>query len=492
MLEPLDGIENRDALLNPDGTEAEWPEVDAIVGNPPFLGGKKLRSGLGDAAVERLFAAYKGRVPAEADFVCYWVEKAWRAVDGTERRAGLVTTNSVRGGASRRVLEPIAAAGALREAWADEPWVLEGAAVRVSMIGFGEGFEGYRLDGAEVARINADLTAAGTDLTRAKRLKENAGVAFMGDTKGGAFDVPGELARQWLKAPLNPNGRPNSDVLKPWRNAMDVTRRSADKWIIDFGWTMGEEEASLYEAPFHHVLINVRPERISNNRDLYRLNWWRHVEPRQGMWGAIKSLKTFIACPRVAKHRIFVILDRIEPDSQLIVIARNGLIVFGILHSRFHELWSLRMCTWLGVGNDPRYTPSTCFETFPFPEGLTPNLPASSYADDPRAVAIASAAAELDRLREAWLNPPDLARVEPEVVPGYPDRVLPRDAAAAAELKKRTLTNLYNARPAWLDHAHRRLDAAVAAAYGWPADLPDDAVLERLFALNQERAAAGR
>ncbi|WP_237478554.1 hypothetical protein [Lichenibacterium dinghuense] len=150
------------------------------------------------------------------------------------------------------------------------------------------------------------------------------------------------------------------------------------------------------------------------------------------------------------------------------------------------------MGTWLGVGNDPRYTPSTCFETFPFPEGLTPNLPAASYAEDPRARAIAEAAAELDRLREAWLNPPDLVRVEPEVVPGYPDRVLPRDAVAAAELKKRTLTNLYNARPAWLDMAHRRLDAAVAAAYGWPADLPDEEVLARLFALNQERAAAGR
>lgn len=150
------------------------------------------------------------------------------------------------------------------------------------------------------------------------------------------------------------------------------------------------------------------------------------------------------------------------------------------------------MGTWLGVGNDPRYTPSTTFETFPFPEGLTPNVPAPSYADDPRAQTIAAAAAELNRLRENWLNPPDLVRVEPEVVPGYPDRVLPRDAAAAAELKKRTLTNLYNARPAWLDAAHRRLDAAVATAYGWPADLPDEAVLERLFALNQERAAAGR
>lgn len=165
---------------------------------------------------------------------------------------------------------------------------------------------------------------------------------------------------------------------------------------------------------------------------------------------------------------------------------------FGVLHSRFHELWSLRMGTWLGVGNDPRYTPSTTFETFPFPEGLTPNIPAADYADDPRAVAIADGARDLNAKREAWLNPADLVRIEPEVVAGYPDRILPVSDEAAKVLKIRTLTNLYNQRPEWLDMAHRRLDAAVAAAYGWPADLTDDQVLEHLFALNQERAAAGR
>ena len=137
----------------------------------------------------------------------------------------------------------------------------------------------------------------------------------------------------------------------------------------------------------------------------------------------------------------------------------------------------------------PRYTPSTCFETFPFPEGLTPNIPAKDYADDPRAQRIAAAAKRLNELREAWLNPPDLVKREPEVVPGYPDRILPKDSKAAAILKKRTLTNLYNERPAWLDHAHKELDEAVAAAYGWPADLSDEEILKRLFDLNQERAA---
>jgi hypothetical protein len=123
---------------------------------------------------------------------------------------------------------------------------------------------------------------------------------------------------------------------------------------------------------------------------------------------------------------------------------------------------------------------------------LTPNLPASTYATDPRAIRIAAAAAKLNELREAWLNPADLVVREPEVVPGYPDRILPKDEAAAKELRKRTLTNLYNQKPQWLLDVHRELDEAVAAAYGWPADLGDDQILERLFHLNQERAAAGR
>ncbi len=183
------------------------------------------------------------------------------------------------------------------------------------------------------------------------------------------------------------------------------------------------------------------------------------------------------------------------PDSAVVSIARDDDTTFGILHSRFHELWSLRMGTWLGKGNDPRYTPSPTFETFPFPAGLTPDIPAADYADDPRARSIAAAAARLNELRENWLNPADLVERVPEVVPGYPDRILPRDDAAAAVLKKRTLTNLYNARPAWLDHAHNTLDEAVAEAYGWGDDwraglLTDDEILARLFHLNQERAAA--
>jgi hypothetical protein len=133
--------------------------------------------------------------------------------------------------------------------------------------------------------------------------------------------------------------------------------------------------------------------------------------------------------------------------------------------------------------------PTTTFETFPFPEGLTPNIPAAAYAADPRAIRIAQAAKKLDDLRRKWLNPPDLIRIEPEVAPGYPDRILPKDADAAKTLKQRTLTNLYNQRPQWLADAHEALDRAVAAAYGWPEDISTELALEKLLALNLARAA---
>ncbi|UPJ48502.1 class I SAM-dependent DNA methyltransferase [Bradyrhizobium sp. 200] len=491
ILKPLDNIECRDAILDSDGTEAAWPEAHVVIGNPPFLGGKLLRAFLGDKYVDQLFAAYDGRVPAEADLVTYWVAKAWESILSRKLdRAGLVTTNSIRGGANRKVLEPIAANGFIFDAWGDEAWVVDGAAVRVSVVCFvlASGIETAHLNGVAVPQINADLTGTVLDLTKALRLPENRNVAFMGDTKGGSFDVEGDLAREWLALPLNPNGRSNAEVLRPWMNGMDVTRRSAGKWIIDFGWNMSESEAALFEAPFAHVLTKVKPERDKNNREAYRRNWWRHVEPRPGMWNALRDLKRFIVTPEVAKHRIFAWMQKpIVPDHKLQVIARDDDVTFGILQSRFHQAWSIAVGSWHGVGNDPRYTIGTCFETFPFPDGLTP-IEIAGAVDDVRADAIASAAMSLNELRENWLNPLDLVRREPEIVPGFPDRLIPINSAALAHLKKRTLTNLYNERPTWLANAHADLDAAVAHAYGWPADISEEDALARLFALNQARA----
>ena len=290
-----------------------------------------------------------------------------------------------------------------------------------------------RLDGVPTLRINADLTGAGIDFTTARPLRENRGIAFMGDTKGGAFDVPGDLARDWLQLPLNPNGRPNSDVLRPWMNGMDLTRRPSGRWIIDFGWEMSEQEAALYEAPFAYVLRHVRPVRLQNRREAYAAHWWRHVEPRPGMWRALRDRARFIVTPEVSRQRVFAWLrPPVMPDHKLQVIASDDDCVFGALNSRFHNAWSLHLGSWHGVGNDPRYTIGTTFETFPFPEGLTPNIPAADYAGDPRAVAIAAAARRLDELRQAWLNPADLVERVPEVVPGFPDRIVPVSDKAAS------------------------------------------------------------
>ena len=493
ILKPLDTIECRDAILTPDNTEPDWPEADVVIGNPPFLGDKLLIRHLGNDYASCLRRTYAGRLPAQADLVCYWFEKAGKQIQsGKATRAGLVATNSIRGGANRRALQAATDTRRIFEAWSDEPWVIDGAAVRVSLICFGraddERLPEARLDGQLVKAIYTDLTgrnegAAGIDLTAVRRLPANSNVAFIGDAKHGTFDVSGDQAREWLRLPANPNGRTNAEVLKPWMNGMDLTRRPAGKWIVDFGWHMSEADAALYEKPFRWVQEHVYPLRRHNHRAAYRKHWWRHGEPRQGMWRALKERRHYIATPRIAKHRLFVWLDaRVCPDNQLVVIARDDDTTFGILHSRFHELWSLRLGT--SLEDRPRYTPTTTFETFPFPVGLTPNVAATDYESDPRVAAIAEAARRLVELRDRWLNPPEWVQWVDEPVPGYPKRPVPRDEDAAKPLKKRTLTNLYNDRPQWLADAHTALDAAVAEAYRWPVDISDDDALGELLALN--------
>ncbi|WP_211100387.1 class I SAM-dependent DNA methyltransferase [Azospirillum sp. TSO35-2] len=503
ILKSLETIRQKDALVDLIGGEEHWlapcaREDDGahrvvIVGNPPFVGDKAMLGGLGENYVTRLRSLFEGRLPGAADLVCYWFEKA-RALmeEGRVERVGLVATNSIRGGANRSVLDRIRGSGTIFEAWSDEPWRVDGAAVRVSLVCFGpKGIdETPRLDGREVPEIFSDLSGGGVDLTTAKRLAENGGVCFEGIKKYGPFDVPGETARAWLTSPLNPNGRPNADVLRPWLNAMDVVRRPSDTWVIDFGGMDGQE-AALYEAPFEHARRHVCPERAGDRNARTRQLWWLHERSRPELRASLLKLYRCIMTPVVAKHRVFVWCPtRVLTANLLDVIARDDDTTFGILHSRFHELWALRLGT--SLEDRPRYTPSTTFETFPFPDGLTPDRPADAYADDPRAQAIAAAACRLNDLREAWLNPSDLVERVPEVVDGFPDRLLPRGERAATVLKTRTLTNLYNKPPAWLTQAHAALDAAVAAAYGWPADLSDEEALARLLALNHARTAVGK
>ena len=522
VLQNLENFQNEDALLVPHFrskpkslkeaqagehatddalkfyTERKWPSCDVIVSNPPFLGGKFLRRELGDEYVDAIFSNYSDRVEPQADLCCYWFEKARDLVEHWHcKYAGLLATQGIRGGANRETLKRIKQTGDIFFAVSDREWVLDGANVHVSMIGFDNGSEKSRiLDGKPIAGINSNLAATGVDITTAHRLAANTDIAFMGDTKGGAFDITEEQAVKMLDAP-NPHGRPNSDVVVPWVNGLDVTRRPRHMFIVDFGIERDEAECAKYEGPFLHVTLRVKDERAKNKRELYARYWWRHVEPRPGMLTALKPLPRFLTTVAVSKHRLFVWMEAPTlPDHQLFAFVRDDDYFLGVLHSRFHEAWALKLGTRLETR--PRYTPTTCFETFPFPQAT-----AEQKTD------ISAAAKELNELRENWLNPPEWTTTRILEFPGATDgpwsrfvadpderrigtvrypRVEPRDDECAKKLAKRTLTNLYNERPAWLAHAHARLDAAVATAYGFDPDLTDEQILEKLLALNIERA----
>jgi type II restriction/modification system DNA methylase subunit YeeA len=470
VLEKLNNVEHGDAIMRYDAEgkpyEPEWQKADFIIGNPPFLGGKRLRRELGDRYVDDLFKLYQGRVPHEVDLVTYWFSKSFAEVKSSHSRVGLLATQAIRAGSNRIVLDRIIVEGSIFFAWSNREWTLEGAAVRVSMIGFDDGTEAMReLDGAFVSSINADLSA-GEDLTKSSPLTENAGLAFQGPVKVGQFEVEPDLARKMLAAPINPNGLSNTEVVVPWIIARDLSDRPKGMYIVDFK-DRTETEAALFELPFEYIRHHVYPSRQENKRQRRKELWWHHGEKNVGMRKAIAGLNRYIASPRVSKHRFFVFVPVATlADSRVVVIAREDEYFLGLLESTAHKTWSLASSSRHGVGNDITYNIESCFDTFPFPwpPGTEPTEEA-----DPRVKAIADAARELVRLRDAWLNPPDID---------------PRD------LPKRTLTNLYNQRPEWLSNAHRTLDEAVFAAYGWPSNLSKEEILARLLALNHERAAA--
>ena len=468
ILKPLHNIRHMDAVLAYDEAgrpvEPDWPEADVVIGNPPFLGGKLLRRELGDAYVGALFALYDGRVPREADLVTYWFERARALVEaGRVARAVLLATQGIRGGKNRAVLERIKRTGDIFIAWADRPWTLDGATVHVSMVGFDDGAERERiLDGATVETIHADLSGA-LDLTSARRLPTNAGLAYQGPVVVGPFDIDPATADAFLRQ-HNPHGRPNADVIFPVVNAADLTGRSRGWSIIDFG-QRSEEQAALYEGPFEYVKRHVKPLREKNRDRQRRENWWRLGRSGTDLRAALRGKGRQIVTPRVAKHRVFVWLTSTTVVTDAVVaIARDDDYFFGVLQSRLHDLWARGTGTQLREAESGfRYTPTSTFETFPFPWP-----PGTEPADDPRVEAIAAAAHAVVEQRNGWLNP---------------------EGATDADLKTRTLTALYNARPTWLAIAHRRLDDAVLNAYGWPHDLGDEEILGRLLALNLDRAA---
>ena len=570
VLQNLDGFQNEDALLVPHFrskaktlkdaqagehggddalkfyTERKWPECDVIVGNPPFIGNKWLRREVGDEITKAIFAVYGDRLPATSDFCCYWFEKARDLIArGKCQRAGLLATTGSKQISSRVAFERIQASGKIFFAISDRDWFDAGTAIRICMVGFGraDAPDTPTLDGTEVATINPDLSS-GLDTTRKQFLRANAKLCFMGTTKVGDFDLPHARAVEML-SDANPHGRPNSDVLRPFRNGSDLVQRDSGRWIVDFGVGPRMEAAVLYEAPFTHVAKCVQPVRIKNNDKWRRNHWWLLGRTLPDFRAATADLPRYIGTARVAKHRLFVWQNSsVLPDSKVIAIAFADDFRFGVLHSRAHEIWTTATCALHG-GERRTYNPTECFETFPFPftDDLTrteddsahivAKFRAAHYHTDQSSIlredspprtpdehraAIAAAAEELSTQRERWLHPPEWTETRVLEFPGtaegpwarfldpqtihrrsgigsvrYP-RLEPRDAKCAAKLKERTLTNLYNKRAkgeaAWLALAHERLDAAVAAAYGWPADLSDDEILARLLALNHERSAA--
>lgn len=292
-------------------------------------------------------------------------------------------------------------------------------------------------------------------MTQSLTLPENKGICFRRQGSVNPFDIDGQTASLMLSQPLNVNGRPNSDVIRPVFNGSDITGNPRGLHRIVFNLN-SEAECAQYEMPFEQI------KAISGSRTA-RPDWWKH-ERRSANIDQLEQLGRYIVTPRVSKHRLFVWMDStaITTDAT-VVFLREDDYFFGVLHSRFHELWARGKGSQLREAESGfRYTPTTCFETFPFPKPT-----------DEQKSAISKAAASLDELRGKWLKP-----VAEEG----------KAALSEEELKGRTLTNLYNQNPTWLVNAHKELDAAVADAYGWPVDLDDQEILGRLLALNLERA----
>ena len=477
ILGQIEQIECRDAILAEDAEgnpiPAEWPAAEFIVGNPPFLGAKKMRSELSTPYIEQLRQAWTDALDGRVDLCVYWHEAARRAIStGKTARAGLLATQNIRGSFSRPVLERIVESGAILSAYANEGWVNEGAAIRIAIVVQDDGSDSERtLDGESVSAINADLSS-GPDLTLARPLDENSGYAYVGVQRTGPFDISPSLAKRMLAEHANPNGRPNSDVIFPFFNGRDLAQRPRNQHVIDFG-EMSLGEAADYHSPYQHVKDHVRPSRLESDDARLRDYWWQFQSRNPALRTAIASLPRWIATPLSSKHRFYVWIEQQSiPDISAVAIVRDDDYTFGILHSRIHEVWALAQSSWLGAGNDPRYTHGSTFNTFPFPWPL--NMPEDDLTQEQRehVERIGAAAVSLDAARSQWFNLGD---------------------APAELVQERTMTDLYNdteknPRPDWLINRHKAIDEAVSAAYGWPVNLTDDEILARLLALNLERA----
>jgi hypothetical protein len=382
----------QERYINP--RKAEWPKVDYIVGNPPFIGNKRMRDALGDGYADALRSAWP-EVPESADFVMYWWHKAAETErTGQAERFGLITTNSLTMIFNRRVIEAHQTAIpplSLDFAIPDHPWVdsADGAAVRIAMSSGCAGQHEGRLvqvtselesDNGEVAvsistktgLIHADLKI-GANVAAARKLQANNQLSNRGVIPHGAgFIVTQEEAKQ-----LGLGTVPNLERhIRPYRNGKDLTGTPRGSMVIDLYGLGIDEVRSQFPTVYQWLLNRVKPERDENNRQRVRELWWLFAEARSVMRKTLKGIPRFIATGQVAKHRLFQWLSSdILPDDKLIAIASDEALQLGVLSSEVHGTWALASG---GLLEDrPVYSKSTCFETFPFPAedtDLTPEL----------------------------------------------------------------------------------------------------------------------
>ena len=497
LLDDYQNIENRDAVLSYDAPDfqnarpAVWPEADFIVGNPPFIGNKRLRDALGDIYVTDLRKAYAKQVPNSADFVMYWWQKAAAAVQaGSAQSFGFITTNSISMTFSSRLvqqyLEDADRPLSLSFVVPDHPWVEagDGAAVRISMTVGQAGRQAGVLarvahesssgdDDARVVAltetvgmINADLTI-GADLGNLAQLKANDGISSTGVLIIGAgFIVTPTQATELGLGTIAGLER----HIRPYRNGKDLMSLPRNVMLIDMIGLNEVEMITRFPQAYQHILQTVKPERDLNRDATRRRNWWLFARPNDQMRSSIAGLNRYIATPETSKHRVFQFVDgQVLPDNKIITIALNDAYQLGILSSRVHTGWAMLAGGRLGVGNDLVYTKSRCFDTFPFP-----TLTAAQQAHIRELAEALDAHRKRQQAQYPSLTLTDLYNVVEKLRAGQP--LTPKDQTTHAQGLAAVVLSL-----------HQQLDAAVAEAYGWPADLPEADILTRLVQLNHAR-----
>jgi hypothetical protein len=468
---------------------AEWPEADFVVGNPPFIGNWRMRQALGDGYVEALRKTYED-VPESTEFVMYWWNKAAELTRlGKLRRFGFITTNSLPQTFNRKVVQAHLTAKtplSLIFAIPDHPWVdsADGAAVRIAMTvgeagkregkqcrvveetaGSGEGLN-VRL-AEKSGKLFADLTV-GADVAGAGPLLANLDLSNRGVCLFGAGFIvtPGEAENLGL-------GRvPGLEKhVRPYRNGRDLTQSTRGVLVIDLFGLNEDGVRTRFPEVYQWVLERVKPERDHNKRESRRKNWWLFGETNPKLRKQLDGLPRYIGTSETAKHRVFVFLDQsILPDNMLVNIATGDAFHLGILSSHIHVTWALAAGGRLGYGNDPRYNKTRCLEPFPFPA-----------CDEAQKARIRQLAEALDAHRKARqvlypeLTLTDMYNVLAKLRAGE------TLSAKEREVHEKGLVSL-------LRQLHDELDTAVFAAYGSPATLTDEEILERLVALNRERA----